>query len=53
VIRSRGRYAYVSDAGLRRSFARKIDWHSLRTAERRRYFARLNAPPPLYWPSPR
>jgi pimeloyl-ACP methyl ester carboxylesterase len=53
VILSRGRYAYVSDAGLRRSFARKIDWHSLRTAERRRYFARLNAPPPLYWPSPR
>jgi hypothetical protein len=49
----RGRHAHVSDAQLRRSFAHKIDWHALRTAERRRYFARLNAPPPLYWPSPR
>jgi len=53
VIVGRGRYAHVSDAQLRRSFARKIDWHALRTAERRRYFARLNAPPSLYWPSPR
>ena len=53
VVVGTGRYAHVSDAQLRRSFARKIDWHGLRTAERRRYFARLNAPPPLYWPSRR
>ena len=53
VIVGRGRYAYISDAQLRRSLARKIDWHALHTAERRRYFARLNAPPPQYWPSPR
>lgn len=51
VVVGRGRHAHVSDAQLRRSLAHKIDWHALRTAERRRYFARLNAPPPLYWPS--
>jgi pimeloyl-ACP methyl ester carboxylesterase len=53
VIVGTGRHAHVSDAELRRSFARKVDWHGLRTAERRRYFARLNAPPPRYWPSSR
>ena len=53
VVVGSGRTAYVSDAELRRSFARKIDWHGLRTAERRRYFARLSAPPALYWPSRR
>ncbi len=53
VIVGHGRHASVSDAQLRRSFAHKIDWHALRTSERRRYFARLNAPPPLYWRSPR
>lgn len=53
VIVGHGRHAHVSDTQLRRALARKIDWHALRTAERRRYFARLNAPPPLYWPSPR
>lgn len=53
VVVGSGRTAHVSDAELRRSFARKIDWHGLRTAERRRYFARLSAPPALYWPSRR
>jgi hypothetical protein len=53
VFASRGRHAYVTDADMRRSFSRKIDWHGLSTADRRRYFARLNAPPPLYWPAPR
>ncbi|HEY6453636.1 MAG TPA: hypothetical protein VIX87_13680 [Steroidobacteraceae bacterium] len=48
-----GRHAHVSDAQLGRALARKIDWHALRTADRRRYFARLNTPPALYWPSPR
>jgi hypothetical protein len=48
---SRGRHAYVTDAELRRSLSRKIDWQALTTADRRRYFARLNGPPPLYWPT--
>ena len=50
---SRGRHAYVTDSEMRRSFSRKIDWQRLSTADRRRYFARLNTPPPLYWPTPR
>jgi len=50
VIIRKGRPTYVSDAELRGSLDRKIDWQSLRTAERRRYLQRLNSPPPLYWP---
>ena len=50
MIAAAARHAHVSDADLRRSFSRKIDWQRLSTAERRRYFTRLNAPPPLYWP---
>jgi hypothetical protein len=50
VILRKGRSTYVSDAELRESLDRKIDWQSLRTAERRRYLQRLNSPPPLYWP---
>ena len=48
-----GRSAYASDAALRRGFARKIDWHALSSAERRRYLRLLNAPPPSYRPPPR
>jgi pimeloyl-ACP methyl ester carboxylesterase len=50
VILRKGRSTYVSDAELRESLDRNIDWQSLRTAERRRYLQRLNSPPPLYWP---
>ena len=50
VFASRGRHAYVTDADMRRSLSRKIDWLALKTADRRRYFTRLNGPPPLYWP---
>lgn len=53
VFASRGRHAYVTDTELRRSLSRKVDWQRLSTAERRRYFARLNIPPPLYWSAPR
>ena len=47
-----GRIARVSDAELRRAFARKLDWHALSSAARRRYLKRLNAPPPAYRPPP-
>ena len=53
VFASRGRHAYVTDTEMRRSLSRKVDWQRLTTAERRRYFARMNAAPPLYWPAPR
>ncbi len=53
VFASRGRHVYVTDSEMRRSFSHKIDWQRLTTADRRRYFARLNSPPPLYWPNPR
>jgi pimeloyl-ACP methyl ester carboxylesterase len=53
VFASRGRHAYVTDTEMRRSLSRKVDWQRLTTAERRRYFARLNIPPPLYWSAPR
>jgi pimeloyl-ACP methyl ester carboxylesterase len=51
MIVARARHTQVSDADLRRAFKRKVDWHRLSTAERRRYFTRLNAPPPIYWPA--
>lgn len=44
----RARHVWVTDAEMRGSFARKIDWHALSLAERRRYLTALNAPPPLY-----
>jgi pimeloyl-ACP methyl ester carboxylesterase len=50
-ILARAPHARVSDADLRRAFAGKIDWPSLSTAERRRYFERLNTPPAIYWPA--
>jgi hypothetical protein len=53
MIVARARHTQVSDADLRRAFARKIDWLKLSTAERRRYFERLNDPPPIYWPASR
>jgi pimeloyl-ACP methyl ester carboxylesterase len=53
VFAGRRQPVYVTDAELRRSLSRKVDWQQLTTAERRRYFARLNLPPPLYWPQPR
>jgi pimeloyl-ACP methyl ester carboxylesterase len=51
MIVARARHTQVSDADLRRAFARKLDWQRLSTAERRRYFTRLNVPPPIYWPA--
>jgi hypothetical protein len=48
LVRRRGAIVLVSDSALRRSFARKIDWHVLSPAERRRYLKRLSAAPPLY-----
>ena len=51
MIVARARHTQVSDADLRRAFTRKVDWQRLSTAERRRYFTRLNAPPPIYWPA--
>lgn len=53
MIVTRARHAEVSDADLRRAFKRKVDWLRLSTAERRRYFTRLNAPPAIYWPAPK
>lgn len=50
-IVARARHTQVSDADLRRAFMRKVHWQRLSTAERRRYFTRLNAPPPIYWPA--
>jgi hypothetical protein len=50
---SRGRHSHVTDSEMQRSLSRKIDWQQLTTAERRRYFSRLNVPPPLYWSAPR
>jgi hypothetical protein len=43
-----GPIVVVSDSALRRSFARKIDWHALSLAERRRYLKRLSAAPAQY-----
>lgn len=40
----------VTDAMLRRSLGRKIDWAALSSDERRRYLNRLNEPPALYRP---
>jgi c-di-GMP-binding flagellar brake protein YcgR len=51
MIVARARHTQVSDADLRRAFTRKVDWQRLSTAERRRYFTRLNVPPPIYWPA--
>lgn len=51
MIVARARHTRVSDADLRRAFKRKVDWLRLSTAERRRYFTRLNVPPPIYWPA--
>lgn len=45
-----GRRAYVTDAELRRTVGRKIDWHALGPAARRRYLNALNAPPASYRP---
>lgn len=44
----KGRCAYVTDAVLRRTLGRKIDWHALGPATRRRYLNALNAPPAAY-----
>lgn len=44
----KGRCAYVTDAMLRRTLGRKIDWHALAPAARRRYLNALNAPPESY-----
>ena len=46
----KGRCAYVTDAVLRRTLGRKIDWHALGAASRRRYLNTLNAPPESYRP---
>jgi len=50
---SSGRQVQVTDAQLRRSFGRKIDWHTLSAEERRLYLNRLNRPPPQYYPQPK
>ncbi len=44
------RRVVVSDAALRRSLPARIDWQRLHMDERRRFFANLSAPPPIYWP---
>lgn len=46
----KGRCAYVTDAELQRGLGRKIDWHALGPASRRRYLNALNAPPACYRP---
>jgi pimeloyl-ACP methyl ester carboxylesterase len=51
MIVARARHTQVSDADLRRAFKLKVDWSRLSSAERRRYFIRLNAPPAIYWPA--
>jgi pimeloyl-ACP methyl ester carboxylesterase len=48
LVRSRGPVLKVSDSALRRGLARKIDWHALSPAARRRYLKRLSAAPALY-----
>jgi pimeloyl-ACP methyl ester carboxylesterase len=48
VIARPGRSSFVTDAGLRRELARKIDWYGLGIGERRQYLNRLNAPPASY-----
>ena len=48
LVRARSPIVTVSDSALRRGFARKIDWHALSPAERRRYLKRLSAAPPQY-----
>jgi len=48
VIARHGRSTYVTDAVLRRELGRKLDWHQLSIAERRRYLDRLNEPPAAY-----
>jgi hypothetical protein len=48
LVRRRGPILEVSDSALRRGFARKINWHALSPAERRRYLKRLSAAPPQY-----
>jgi len=48
LVRSRGPVLEVSDSALRRGLARKIDWHALSPAARRRYLKRLSAAPALY-----
>jgi len=45
-----GRSLYTSDVALQRRFARKVDWHALSSAARRRYLRQLSAPPPEYRP---
>jgi len=46
----KGRSVYVTDAQLRRTLGRKIDWHALGPASRRHYLNALNAPPASYRP---
>jgi pimeloyl-ACP methyl ester carboxylesterase len=47
-IATRGKHVWITDADMRRSLPRRVDWQGLTPAERRRYFAGLNNPPPLY-----
>jgi pimeloyl-ACP methyl ester carboxylesterase len=45
----RTRYVvYLTDAVLRNELDRKVDWHALTVAERRRYLDHLSAPPASY-----
>jgi pimeloyl-ACP methyl ester carboxylesterase len=43
-----GRRIYLTDAGIGREFYRKLDWHKLSVAQRRRYLDRLSAAPAAY-----
>lgn len=46
----KGRCLHITDAMLAQAFERKLDWHRMSPAARRRYLNRLNAPPRLYLP---
>lgn len=44
--------ARISDSALRRTWQRKVDWHSLSTDERREFLETLNDPPALQLRAP-
>ena len=48
VIEQRGKVVRLTDSTIRQELARKLDWHQLSVAERRRYLDHLSDPPVSY-----
>ncbi|HEX4376094.1 MAG TPA: hypothetical protein VHZ99_02970 [Steroidobacteraceae bacterium] len=53
VIARPGRRIHVDDRTIREELERKIDWHRLSIAQRRRYLDHLSDPPLCYRPAPK